>query len=435
MPTLEFIDYVPHRAVVNGNTVSWVRDKAIKPINGLPQLFWSDGTPWREANLWARERATPREIKLKTVQDAMRHLHKYAAWLEETEQDWKHFPLEKAKRVLVRWRGELIAQRGDGRLSPSTARERMASTIRFYRFAWVAGFIDKRSPIWQDKQVVLRYFDTVGLERTMGRINADVSIPNVARHGTILEDGLTPLSDKHKIELLTFARDNCSPEINLMLALGFWTGARIGTITDLKVANLVGARQDPMMPGIYLVRCGPGSQPYVRTKFDVKGELLLPAELREDLLFYGFDQRRKKRQAQAAPEHRDLLFLTRFGAPYAEREAYTSPSINQEMRSLRKAALATGLHFMERFQFHDTRATFGTWLMTLCLNEGSVNAALEFVRLAMFHKEVSTTLRYIKFIEENKNKAKYSDAFSRVFIGLRGRLNTQGVTQKVTAHA
>lgn len=32
------------------------------------------------------------------------------------------------------------------------------------------------------------------------------------------------------------------------------------------------------MPGIYLVRCGPGSQPYVRTKFDVKGELLLPAE-------------------------------------------------------------------------------------------------------------------------------------------------------------
>lgn len=93
--------------------------------------------------------------------------------------------------------------------------------------------------------MVLRYFDTVGLERTMGRINADVSIPNVARHGTILEDGLMPLSDKHKIELLTFARDNCSPEINLMLALGFWTGARIGTITDLKVANLVGARQGP----------------------------------------------------------------------------------------------------------------------------------------------------------------------------------------------
>lgn len=124
MATLELIQYVPHCPVVDGDDVVWKIDRSFPPIDGLPQIFWEDGTPWTEVNYWAWERATSRDIKLKTVQDTMRHLHKYAAWLEEVETDWRHFPMSKKDRVLVRWRGALVDARKNGQLAPSTTTAR-----------------------------------------------------------------------------------------------------------------------------------------------------------------------------------------------------------------------------------------------------------------------------------------------------------------------
>ena len=427
MATLELIQYVPHRPVVAGNDVVWEIDSSFPPIDGLPQIFWEDGTPWAEANYWAWERATSRDIKLKTVQDTMRHLHKYAAWLEEVKTDWRHFPMSKKDRVLVRWRGALVEARKSGKLAPSTTTARMNATISFYRYAQANGFLGKDVPKSADIPVVLRYFDSVGFERSMQVVTTDISIPNRARPGLTLEDGLLPITEAHRTELLEFSAVHCNPELNLMLQIGFWTGARIGTITDLKIANLESARPDPMMPDIYLVRCGPGSQPYVETKFDVSGDLLIPKQLLDRLLAYGYDQRRANRQLLASSMYRGLIFLTRFGHPYARRDARTSPAINQEMRTLRIDARKAGLQFMEKFKFHQTRATYGTWLIKLCLKSGSLNGALEFVRTAMFHKDVSTTLKYIKFIEQSKEKIELANAFTQAYLGLETRLRGRNV--------
>jgi integrase len=93
------------------------------------------------------------------------------------------------------------------------------------------------------------------------------------------------------------------------------------------------------------------------------------------------------------------------------------------MVDLRRSATKAGLKFMGKFYFHQSRATFGTSLMSIALGLTgvSVKAAIQFVRDAMQHAHESTTMRYITFIEITKAKIEAANAFSEAFIGLSSR--------------
>ncbi len=104
-------------------------------IEGLPQIFWADYAPWREANLWAVERATTGDASLKTVASNMNGLLNYAKFLESRDLQWFEFPARKADRCPVLYRGALIKMRDAGQIGPSTASEYMRNCIMFYR--WV----------------------------------------------------------------------------------------------------------------------------------------------------------------------------------------------------------------------------------------------------------------------------------------------------------
>ena len=289
MAHLVYIRYEPHRAMIEDRSVQWVREVSVRSIERLPQIFWNDGQPWSEANLWALEMGRNRDVKIKTTNSLMEHLHKYANWLEREPIDWRHFPKNKADRVLVRYRGELVDSRDHGELSPSTTPARMRAVIRFYRYAAGHHFISRDAPKWQDKVAVLRYFDTVGFERTLLRITTDISIPNRARPGLRLEDGLLPLTSEHMMDLLSFSRKEASPELQLMLTTGCFTGARLGTITTLRVSALEQAVRDPQVHGMWVVPVGPGTG--IATKFDVSGDLLLPDPLMKQLKDYASSRR------------------------------------------------------------------------------------------------------------------------------------------------
>ncbi|UUZ71102.1 site-specific integrase [Polaromonas sp. P1(28)-8] len=350
-------------------------------------------------------RATSGEVKIHTVQTEMRHLHAYANFLDTpTKSDWRHFPLRKADRVLVLWRGALIKARDAGKLASSTTSQRMSATIRFYRFAAENNLVSGNTPLWLDRPVVIRYFDSVGFSRTINVLTTDISIPNRQRHGTLLEDGLLPLSSKHMQQLLDFTQAQSNEEMSLLLKLGFFTGGRIGTLATLRIATIERATQDPKVPGLYRLSVGPSAKPAVQTKFDVNGHILIPDALLEELRTYMYSVRRSKREVLAAQENKDFVFLTRFGNSYAVREDDRSPSINRLMTDLRIKATKAGLRFMLDFEFHQTRATFGTWLMEICLGAGDPITAIGFVRDAMLHKHESTTFKYIKFINESKAK-------------------------------
>ena len=151
MATLEYCKYVPHRIVVSEQgLVSSEVDIHGRTVEGLPQIFWSDGSAWLEANLWGLTRATDAVTDIKTVRSNFGHLHKYAQWLEAQQLDWRHFPVLLRDRVLVRWHKHLIEQRDRlGLLAPSTATHRMNATIHFYRFAKVHELIGEGAPMWQ----------------------------------------------------------------------------------------------------------------------------------------------------------------------------------------------------------------------------------------------------------------------------------------------
>ena len=93
------------------------------------------------------------------------------------------------------------------------------------------------------------------------------------------------------------------------------------------------------------------------------------------------------------------------------------------MVDLHRSGRAAGLKFLDKFKFHQTRATYGTWLMSICLENTSIKAAIEFVKRAMHHKDESTTFRYVKFIEHTQAKIEVANAFTEAFLGLHSRLS------------
>jgi integrase len=411
---LEFIKYTPFREVIEDCNVRWVHDRLARPIDKLPQIFWDSGEPWHEASHWALIKATNLTGgDIKTVTSLMKHLAAYASWLESRTLDWRHFPTRKQDRAIVLYRGELIAQRDRGSLAPSTARSRMAAVIQFYRHAQVHAFVHTKSPMWKDRQVVVRYYDTIGFERTLMRTSSELAISNRSRPGLRLEDGLTPLRTDDAVRLLKFVKEQRLHELHLILAFGVLTGARIETITTLRVKDIENARPDAETPDTYRLPVGPGTG--VNTKFDVSGELMVPKFLIKDLREYAYSMRRLRRQGRASESNRGFLFLTIRG------NQYQSGSFNRLMTDLRRRSLVAGMRFMGSFKFHQTRATFGTWLMEVALRVAETKAAVAFVKDAMLHKNEKTTFLYVRFHEQAPVKAAVANEFSAVFTGVVAR--------------
>lgn len=413
MANIEFIEYTPMREVVEDGEIRWVPDKLGRKIHKLPQIFWDNGEPWSEANHWALTKAMSTVGgDIGTVRTVMKHLAAYASWLYP-DHDWRHFPMRKQDRPIVQFRGELIAQRTKGTLAPSTTSARMAAVIQFYRHAQVYGFVDRNSPMWTDRGVVVRYIDTAGFERSLSRLSSDLSIPNKSSDGFRLEDGLTPLRNEDAARLLEFTKDHGPKELHLMLALGVLSGPRIGTITTLKVRDIENAYPDIQAPDTYLLRVGPGTG--VKTKGDVSGNLMVPKFLIDALKAYASSVHRLTRQARASESNRERLFLTTRGSPYEQG------TLRRLMTDLRRDAVDAGLQFMQRFKFHQTRATFGTWLMGMALRVTNTKAAVAFVRDAMLHKNERTTFLYVRFHEDGHVKVEMANQYTNVFSGAVNR--------------
>lgn len=419
MATLERIHYSPLTVLVNDGEVLYTESR--RPvIDGLPQVFWGDGSPWREANLWALERATSRDTSLTTVVSNLNGLLHYANFLESHELRWYAFPVRKADRCLVRYRGSLVDARDAGHLSPATVTEYMRNAVAFYRWVKSQGLLDSSVPLWEDKAVYVRYFDSVGFERTMVTVTTDLAIPNRRRPGESLEDGLLPVRVEDREAILDFAKHNASTELYRMLAIGFFTGMRIGSICDLKIQTLMNAVPDPSAPGLMRIAIGPGASPSVRTKFGVTGQVLIPQALVDDLLEYAVSLRRSKRQVKATPSDRDLLFLTRFGNPYCKHHIEQSTAVNTEMVRFRRDGVIAGLRVLKSFHFHQTRCTFATELVKLALKATDPINAIALVKNALLHKNEATSFKYIKFVSATPAKEAAANEFTKAFAGMCG---------------
>ncbi|XSS63191.1 tyrosine-type recombinase/integrase [Pseudomonas sp. B11] len=414
MATLETINYQRKHASLRGSEVVWASADGREGIP-LPQICWADGSPWREPNLWATQRCELRTITRKTIASTMAHLHAYAKWLESEQIAWFHFPAREQDRCLIRFRSFLVALVDRGELAPSTAQQRMARVIRFYRWAVVSGLIASDWPMWTDKIVGVKLVDKFGLERTMSVESTNLSIPNKKSSLTKLEDGLIPVTAAEVPNIIKAAEEWASEELSLLIQLGFGTGMRIGTLIDLKVATISRATPSPTLEGFYCLAVGPGAHPPVATKFGVTGQALINQGNLEKLKSYIYSARRLKRVALARKENSNLVFLSRFGAPYATVDG--AKSINVELGRLRNKGLREGIHAFDGFHFHRTRCTFATELARAALKYLTVSDAITLVKGALLHKDEKTTLGYIKFIESHAEMSALANEFTRKFLG------------------
>lgn len=409
MSRLEMIHYQPMKLDRSiSDNLTWVVDGMQTATKTLPQIYHSSGEPWIEANIYALNK-TETGKKYKTVLTEMTHLRAYAEWLENENLDWRHFPLKKKDRCVFRYRGHLINQRDDGELTPSGATARMGAILRFYRWAWSAGLIERNS-LWEDRHRIIKTYSVVGLQRTFSVTSSELSIANRIRPGATLEGGLLPLNKSSTKTLLAFLKHHEMIELYWMFMIGFCTGARIETIRTLRLSTLDSGRTALSGSGVQRIPVGPPT--LVRTKFDVSGDLLFPAALIRELQKYATSARRLTREAKASSEDRTLLFLTRTGRKYAET------SFTSQMSKLRNKLIKSGFGEFEFLKFHQSRATFGTQLMSKCLTDlKDQRAALVFVRDAMLHKNEKTTWQYINFVKQSPLKEKFSDEFFAFYSG------------------
>lgn len=393
-------------------------------LQRVPQIFFFDGEPWSAANRYAIDQLNSGLKKNhKTVSSFMSHLKAYASWLELEKVDWRYFPKKKKDRCLVRYRGFLVRQRDQGEIAPSTATARMSSIIRFYRWAKVNGFIEKKE-LWETKVNLVNFFTKEGLERTIAVNHTELSIPNRKRPGESLEGGLLPLSVRDRDTLLKFLLDHEKHELYLMFLVGFFSGARSETIRTLQLSTLDNVQKDPLGTGIGRISVGNGTK--VKTKYDVRGDILIPFQLIEHLKQYAHSVRRLTRQSRSSKNDRTTLFLTERG------NTYSDTSFTKLISDLRKELIINDLLQFNNLKFHQSRASFGTGLMQIALNTlPSKSDAIVFVRDAMLHKNESTTWKYIRFIETEPIKTALSDEFYDLFIGNTTSLNQKKLIDKV----
>lgn len=409
MAVLERCNYHPMSLEVEDSSdLPWIEDKLARSIPNCPHIFFYDGEPWLAANTYALELFQQGKCA-ETVVSAMNHLRDYAEWLEAERLDWRYFPLRKYDRCLYRYRGNLIQRREEGELSPSTVSARMSAIVRFYRWAKENNLIGVQNH-WKDRQTEIRVSTFVGLKRTLEITSSDLAIPNRRRPGATLEDGLLPISESSRKTLLSYLKSKGMIEIYLMFLIGFFTGARIETIRTMRLSSLKTAINDPSIQNLMRIPVGPPTR--IKTKYDVSGSIPFPSALIEVLLRYATSARRLVRQSRASNENKTILFITSNGSKYEEN------SFTSIISKLRKKLEADGYGEFRTLKFHQSRATFGTQLMRLCLKTTeSAESSIVFVRDAMLHKDEATTWKYIKFIENEPLKEKLSNEFFSFFSG------------------
>ncbi len=383
----------------------------------IPQIFWADGSAWREANLWLYHRLLMREVVSKTVLSNAVALLDYAKWLEATQSSWLHLPPREADRCIVRYRGALIRRKDQRELAPSTATARMRVIIAFYRWLHSSGLITTEYPLWQDRLVGVQAVNQFGFKRTFYVTTNSLRIPNRSPRGTRLEDGLIPVSPQERDQILELALSHASKELYLMLTLGFLTGLRLGTITDLKVMTLRNAIRDPVVEDFYLLNVGPTACPPVATKQNVSGRIRISKRHHQLLLDYAYSTRRLLRERKAKGTTKDLLFITSRGNHYTDSHTGRSNAITVEMHKLRKIGAQLVIPALQGFHFHQTRCTFATQLAVTLVQGGYAEQLVPIVMEALLHRSEQVVWRYISFAKDRLAQGAVADLYTLESLG------------------
>lgn len=423
MAFVEKVEITKYNSSICNGKINWSQPEEKLNKYTVPMIFFSDGTPWVEANFFAISHAkrNPQSHQSKTLAVKMMHLHAYARFLEDKNLDWRYFPRMKSESVLFKFRQYLIGLRDAAVIAPSTAHTRMNAVVNFYRFSQTQDWVSNE--LWEDKIVKMKFVTSIGFLRTMSATTTDLSIPYRQRNSNdFVEEGLTPLSygvNKEKPndrafwgekEILLDAASRGNPHLYLMLQVSFITGARSETVRTINITQLYNASLGS--DGFYRLNCGPGTG--IKTKFQVNGQLQLPASLYNILCQYSESDIRAIRSNRASDVDKDYLFLTKSGKPYSK------DSLNKLVQELRDKMVENGYPQFNNFHFHVCRATAITQRTDIAISVFGLNNAtgIDDVRAFAFHKDEATTWKYFKYVSNRPKRITAGNKYVEEMFGI-----------------
>jgi hypothetical protein len=189
---LEYIRLPLERILIEDDSLLFEPDEVVDPrsrlltpvlIERVPQIIWSSGEAWSEANLWLLRRARlllSGKLKTDTVGANGKDLAAYANWLELSGRKWWQCPIRDDERPLNLYRGFLVSSCGPetpGRtagddegtnsstLSPLLASRRMSTARAFYQWLLAEEILSPGFPLWSEKKVSIPYEDALGFKR------------------------------------------------------------------------------------------------------------------------------------------------------------------------------------------------------------------------------------------------------------------------------
>ncbi|NMW22982.1 site-specific integrase [Rhodanobacter denitrificans] len=387
----------------------------------IPELLWATGEFWSEANLWFLSRARRMlsgQLKEDTIVANGKDLLAYADWLERAGMYWWQCHPRDDQRPLNLYRGHLVNSYEQGVIAPTLASRRMTTLKSFYRWLLSEEILSPGFPLWSERNVRVAYEDVFGFRRHIEVVQTSLDIKAAKRVGEAsLEEGLQPVALEVRDAILDLAHRRSSRELFLMLSLGFWSGLRLGTVCDLKIQTIENAVQIHECPALKHISVGPLANPPVKMKLDQSSDgIVIPTQLLEELLDYSVSLARGKRVALARPEHKHLLFLTKFGNPYGRNGSDRSPTVNAEMSRLKRLAREEGLNIND-FTFHWSRSTFATVWARAARANGHLHQFMPTLKRMLAHKHDRTTERYIRWIEKEEVRAAVMDEFTKTMFG------------------
>lgn len=353
-----------------------------KPMSfkGVQMLLTSEGTPVFEPNAFILSRRIVEGIK--DIKPTCFHLLRYFRFLDANHLRWDDHEEQLQRYPIFLYRAYLDGEIERGKLRRNTAVAAISVARRFYLFCYRHGYIS-RLP-----------FEVTGVTK-YGQTLTDCAIRSQRR-----DTNLQPLNDLD----LQHVRDNwsykgLSVEFRLMVSVMLCVGLRAIEVADIKPGHFAIPKgfTSKTLTGIWI---GPDHQ--CKTKYDINRQISMPVWLMESINRYHQSERYKKRQQLYFMKTGDMnppAFINKDG------DSFTTQSLNTLWGKLRTAIQEScNPHF--KHKQHDCRATFGAYKLDSLakIPQLSMLQALEMLKKEMGHKELNTTMLYLKHHEGSPEK-------------------------------
>lgn len=353
-----------------------------KPMSfkGVLVLLTSEGKPVFEPNAFILSRRIVEGIK--DIKPTCFHLLRYYRFLAANHLKWDDHEELLQRYPIFLYRAYLDGEIERGKLKRNTAVAALSIARRFYLFCYRHGYIS-RLP-----------FEVTGVTK-YGQTLTDCSIRSQTR-----DTNLQPLNDLD----LQHVRDNwrlngLSVEFRLMVSVMLSVGLRAIEVADIKPEHFAIPKgfKGKTLTGIWI---GPDHK--CKTKYDINRQVSMPVWLMASINRYHQSERYKKRQQLYFMNTGDMnppAFINKDG------DSFTTQSLNTLWGKLRTAIQAnSNPHF--KHKQHDCRATFGAYKLDSLakIPELSMLQALEMLKKEMGHKDLDTTMLYLKHHEGSPEK-------------------------------